>query len=55
MLIIQIEKEIYFIEIKKLEKLSMLSKGYRFYEGNKSLKENHELKKKFTIFNTDVF
>jgi hypothetical protein len=41
MLIIQIEREVYFMDIKKLEKLSMLSKDYYFYERNKKLKENH--------------
>jgi hypothetical protein len=55
MLIIQIEKEVYFTEIKKLEKLLMLSKGHCFYEGNNYLKENLKLKKGFTIFNTDAF
>jgi hypothetical protein len=45
MLIIQIEKEVYFIDIVKLKKLSMLSNGYCFYERNKKLKENHQLKK----------
>jgi hypothetical protein len=45
MLIIQIEREVYFMDIKKLERLSMLAKGYCFYEGNKRLIENHKLKK----------
>jgi hypothetical protein len=45
MLIIQIEKEVYFMDIKKLKKLSMLSKDYCFYERNKKLKDNHKLKK----------
>jgi hypothetical protein len=45
MLIIQVEREVYFMGIKKLERLSMLSKDYCFYERNKKLKENHKLKK----------
>jgi hypothetical protein len=45
MLIIHIEKEVYFIDIKMLEKLLILSKGYCFYEQNKKLKENHQLKR----------
>jgi hypothetical protein len=45
MLIIQIEREVYFMDIKKLKKLSMLSKDYYFYERNKKLEENHKLKK----------
>jgi hypothetical protein len=45
MLIIQIERDVYFMDIKKLKKLSSLSKDYCFYERNKKLKENHKMKK----------
>jgi hypothetical protein len=40
MMIIQIEKEVYFADIKKLRKLSNLSKDYCFYERNKILNDN---------------
>jgi hypothetical protein len=45
LLIIQIKENSYFKDIKKLEELSSLSKGYRFTEGNKSLNENQMLEK----------
>jgi hypothetical protein len=45
LLIIQIKKDSFFMDIKKLKKLSSLSKGYRFYEGDRNLKENQMLKK----------
>jgi hypothetical protein len=45
LLIIQIKKDSFFMDIKKLKKLSFLSKGYHFYEGDRSLKENQMLKK----------
>jgi hypothetical protein len=45
LLIIQIKENSYFRDIKKLKKLSSLSKGYRFIEENKVLKENQMLEK----------
>jgi hypothetical protein len=45
LVIIQIKEESYFRDIKKLKELSVLSKGYRYYEGDKILKENQMLKK----------
>jgi hypothetical protein len=40
MVIIQIERNTYFGDIKKLKKLSEFTKGYCFYEKNKILKDN---------------